>query len=908
MESPDRMERRAPRRRGPAADRPSAGTPRASTDWPLTGRDEELRGAIGAQRTAGGVLLAGPAGVGKTRLAREVLRDAAHRGRRVRWATATAAARELPLGAFSALVTDATRPVDASLLARVASAIRDRADVLVVDDAHLLDDLSAVVLHRLALERAVGLVVVVRAGEPMPDAVTALWKDGLLERSEVAPLDESSVGTLLRAVLGGPVDAVSRRELHAMTLGNLLWLRHLLYGERMGGRLVERAGHWRWTGEPEITPALADLIHSSIGQLAPDHRHVLEMMAFGQPLDTELLEQLTDPAAVTEVARRGLIEMDLAGRRGELRLAHPLYREAVRARTSALRARQLCGRLAEALSRGGAPAVDPLRRAVLVLDGDRPADPVLLTEAATAAATAGDRALAERLLRGACESGGGFAPRLALGMSLAWGSGVASEHELAEHELAEHELAEAARIAEDDGQRVRVACGRAIVGLFRGTSADRVRPLLGAAERFAGTEDGPAEQVRAVRAMCAAAGNRLREAAELAAPILAAPGASPFAQVWAGYAVLLEHSAAGWAEPVDTLAQRLIATAVSSPETAFLRFDLAYLRASGLGLAGRLDRATATAGWLRDLPGGHAAAARDAIDGRLALCRGQVRSAARLLRGGQTRAGTAAGWPVVSETAIALALGMAGDAGGAREALRRVEELRHPGVRHHEPEHALARAWTSAAEGSIAQAREQATHAAELAEASGQYAVEVFARHSCVCLGDPGHVDRLAALAGSVGGPRAAAASAHAAALAADDPDALLAVSAQLAGYELLLPAADAAAQAAAVFRSRGKAAQAAFAVARAGGLAERCEGARTPALLAGMAPLPISVREREVATLAATGLTNLEIAQRLHVSVRTVEGHIYRACSRLGLTDRTALAALITEGPTSVDRAASHG
>jgi len=79
-------------------------------------------------------------------------------------------------------------------------------------------------------------------------------------------------------------------------------------------------------------------------------------------------------------------------------------------------------------------------------------------------------------------------------------------------------------------------------------------------------------------------------------------------------------------------------------------------------------------------------------------------------------------------------------------------------------------------------------------------------------------------------------------------------------------------------------------------------------ALLAGMAPLPISVREREVATLAATGLTNTQISQRLHVSVRTVEGHIYRACSRLGLTDRTALAAVITESSTSVNRAASHG
>ncbi|HWN00284.1 MAG TPA: helix-turn-helix transcriptional regulator, partial [Streptosporangiaceae bacterium] len=65
--------------------------------------------------------------------------------------------------------------------------------------------------------------------------------------------------------------------------------------------------------------------------------------------------------------------------------------------------------------------------------------------------------------------------------------------------------------------------------------------------------------------------------------------------------------------------------------------------------------------------------------------------------------------------------------------------------------------------------------------------------------------------------------------------------------------------------------------------LAQACEGARTPALLAAAAPLPLTSREREIVTLAARGLTNRQIAEWLVVSVRTVEGHLYRASTKLG-------------------------
>jgi DNA-binding CsgD family transcriptional regulator len=54
--------------------------------------------------------------------------------------------------------------------------------------------------------------------------------------------------------------------------------------------------------------------------------------------------------------------------------------------------------------------------------------------------------------------------------------------------------------------------------------------------------------------------------------------------------------------------------------------------------------------------------------------------------------------------------------------------------------------------------------------------------------------------------------------------------------------------------------------------------------------------REREIAAMVATGLTNREIAGQLCLSVRTVEAHVDRILSKLGFRTRTQLAAWMHE------------
>jgi MoxR-like ATPase len=70
--------------------------------WPIVGRDQEISAIMRsiAGNTARGVVLAGKAGVGKSRLAREAVAAAAAAGWTVREIAATATSRSVALGAF----------------------------------------------------------------------------------------------------------------------------------------------------------------------------------------------------------------------------------------------------------------------------------------------------------------------------------------------------------------------------------------------------------------------------------------------------------------------------------------------------------------------------------------------------------------------------------------------------------------------------------------------------------------------------------------------------------------------------------------------------------------------------------------------------------------------------------------
>ena len=162
------------------------------------------------------VVIVAPCGHGQERIVQRVLHDLGEVAV-TEWIVATRSAQTLPLAAVAALLpSDAAVPAEPIELFRsVRRTLEERAGgrqlIVAVDDAHLVDPLSAALLHHVESSAGVRLLVAIRAGEPVEDAITALWRDGAALRIDVQPLGPDDVATVLRAVLDGEIDAASAR-------------------------------------------------------------------------------------------------------------------------------------------------------------------------------------------------------------------------------------------------------------------------------------------------------------------------------------------------------------------------------------------------------------------------------------------------------------------------------------------------------------------------------------------------------------------------------------------------------------------------------------------------------------------------------------------------------------------------
>ena len=866
------------------------------TDWPLVGRADEIRllRDLLTASTPRHAVLAGPSGVGTTRLAHEGLAIARQLGMETAEAAATRSAAQIPFGAVASLL-HAAAPGEAAfddrfdVLRRSVAALAARPDdrrlLLLVDDAHLLDDASATFVHQVAATGVATVIATVQAGEPAPDPVTALWKDELAARIDVAGLDPDATAELLGSVLGSPVDPATAVELIERCQGNALFLRELLDGALDDGSLRREAGLWRLVAPLSPSDRLVEIVEARLGRLDDDERALMELVAYGEPLGQAELTALSDPALPEALERRGLLVSRIDEHRLEIRLAHPVYGDVVRARTPALRARAVAESLASVVEHTGAHRHEDVLRVAgwrLLAGGGQPQ---VLLDGAAAARWRYDFPLAERLARAAAHAGAGFDAALLA----AHVTGLDGRRDEAEDQLAV--LADA---AEGDDQIGQVALVRFDHGA-PATGDDRADPL--AAAEATVTDPVWRDRLAARRLVSVLESQGPKAAFEAARPLIdrAHGDALAYASLVAAYSLArmgcigaaLELSERGAAARQD----------VDTPLASYPWWHT-VTSCTALQYAGRFAEAD------RLIDEHHAQALAEGSAEAQAIFAALRAGAAGDAGGAETGAGRAREALAVHQrlgllvharrdhTVAAMAAALAGRAGDAVEHLAALDDLGLPALLRDEVDVLQARGWAAAAAGDLPAAGEHFGRAADLGERTGDLVGQAAALHALARIGRARDVrDRLLAVAALIEGDLAAARAAHTDALAHADAPGLDKVSLEFEAMGADLLAAEAAADAAVARRREGDVRDAAAAERRAGLIAARAQHPATPALQAVEARARLTPAERETANLAAAGRSNKDIAAHLVLSTRTVENRLQRVYEKLGIAGRADLA-----------------
>lgn len=300
--------------------------------WPFTGREDELdllrRSLTGARH---GIVVTGPSGRGKTRLVAEAVRGAG-----CARVTGTPGMRRLDFAAFAHLLPGEVPPHHA---VRLPAGVR----LLVVDDAHLLDDASAALVHQLAVHGRTRLVVIAADdGTPVPAAVSRLWTGELLPRLALEPLPREETARLLTAGAGRAPEPLTTGRLHRLCGGDLRLLRELVGALREGGLLapVEGGDAWAWRGPVPVTAAVRERVAHVVDRPGTGEREILRRLAFAEPLPLHLDDLAPDDRGLEvleHLEADGLVHVD---DQDGVRLAHPLHGPALRATAGTLRARR----------------------------------------------------------------------------------------------------------------------------------------------------------------------------------------------------------------------------------------------------------------------------------------------------------------------------------------------------------------------------------------------------------------------------------------------------------------------------------------------------------------------------------------------------------------------------------------
>lgn len=889
-------------------------------------REDGQAPLVGADRTIGaiistlshpnlhGALVVGEAGTGKSAITRRLVPVLEAHQKKCFVVRATASLADVPYGSLGPYLTEATPQTLASslsalraLVAYFRAASGGREAVVVVDDAHYLDDDSSHILTQLVISRTIKVVLFSNGLPPRSGDLFSLYTDGFISRVDVGGLTDTDAEKLSASVLGGPLARGAAHYLARQSAGNPLMLRALLEHSSATGELVERSGVWCLSGRfhPPI-PALVDLGKTLLQGLSEQERTVYEAVALSGGLPQARLARLGEDAVAQQLLRRGLLR-NSGTSAAPVRVAHPMMTRVVRALVPAGRSAELRRSVFDdgevvlpALHEG---RLDYLNWA-LDCGVDVPA-PVLLRAARTAAHVSSP----ESSLRfaGAARAGGED--------DAATVEEARVRINLGDHAVAVDMLEKVRSAAVRPMTLVDAAVLTALACVRRGEDPSRVHAIA----------DSCTARLEAVLPDRAAAEpDAAGEAASKAVALLHVFGwilEGQYAAAQAGLDVLNEtvRSADSAVEPRLPVLGRVFRGAVngalgrcgtaiaelraaleevegSAGDLEHLRPQIAVEYVSALIHAGEFAAAADALDEYRQRPvvsleylSGPLAALEAVLEAR----RGRFRTALQILEPALVSLRR-----LDTEMLLPYALGVAswaanslGEKGAAKAFEEEFKGVSSTGSR---ALLLLGRAFLAAGGAGTPGEGSDLTGLQGLAEAarSAPYpSCEKDTLELLLVLGDTARAWRLAELADQFEGTEAEVLSRYAHALADSDAEALLMAADDAESIQKLPLAADASARAMRLFDEKGD--------GRSRRLALRAVR-RRQSLLEGLLPHEegdarttheLTGREWEIAKMAAEGATNRAIARALVLSTRTVEGHLYRIYGKLGITTREELA-----------------
>jgi DNA-binding CsgD family transcriptional regulator len=855
-----------------------------SRRWPILGRSGEVDTVLALlhQAAAGGatrgVVLHGPAGIGKTSVARQLADAAIEAGYVTEWLTAPSAAGAPLVWLAPLRQPGSTVRTRSDLLHELEQVIRERSPhqplFTVIDDAPGLDEADLDLLAHLARRRLVFVVATARGSSSRPAIFRPSIVDGTFEAIEVMPLSDVEIVDAAEHFLGGTLDPAAARAVATAAGGVPLFAREYVAANVGSAALTSDGDVWRFTAPPGVPPTLIELVNARSEDVTAEQRSFLDVLAMVQPLPSSLLA-IDELAALEDM---GLIATDV-GDHDSIRFAHPLFAEAVTARHGPLRRRAVAERALAVIEQ--LPMSDPdreLRIAVHCLAHDFAMSDELAVAAARQALNAVDPGLARRLIERLDHAT--WDSQFVLGAALAVSGDTAA---------ADAALIVATELADTDEHRARAASRRAnSLGTGGARFADAMQVLDDAKAAISDPH---------WRAFLDADRAYLQLALGVPADVAIADGdTTGVARANECLVGAVIAALAGRGSETEALVEEGLSLAhllVADVPTARELLNLS--RVIWLATAGRADDARATVDAELERSAG-----RSAIAGSWLT----MRSLDRLLDGDALQAAGTAGHAAAELDDVdisllrpftlgiqATALAQMNRPADARRVLDQVDENWRSETKARLMAE-LAEAWMLVMAGRSQAAARRCAAAARAAYDAQHAPLAMFAAHDAARFGHPSvALPVLVDAASTVEGDLIPALVAHARALDDADTDTLLELAGQLPALGFTISGAECAATAGRLLDARRKPQAAIEARRLAAQLIEPLGDVRTPGL---GALVVLSARERQVGEMAAARHRNREIAEALGISVRTVDNHLASLYRKLGVASRDELRSLL--------------